>query len=52
MSELKAQAAVVYRIEREETFREACALGNERVIQQILRTGSVSVNSQNSVNGW
>ncbi|KAI8052285.1 hypothetical protein BDF22DRAFT_687454 [Syncephalis plumigaleata] len=52
MSELRAQAAAAYRTECEETFREACALGNERVVQQMLRTGGVSVNSQNNVNGW
>ncbi|KAI9593501.1 hypothetical protein BDF19DRAFT_424404 [Syncephalis fuscata] len=52
MTELKAQAATAYRLEREETFREACALGNERVVQQMLRTGGIVVNGQNRVNGW
>ncbi|RKP04840.1 hypothetical protein THASP1DRAFT_3216, partial [Thamnocephalis sphaerospora] len=42
----------VYQAEREEIFREACALGNVRAVQQTLRTGGVAVNGQNRVNGW
>ncbi|RKP24891.1 hypothetical protein SYNPS1DRAFT_23065 [Syncephalis pseudoplumigaleata] len=47
-----AAAVAACRSEQEETFREACALGNRHVVQQALRTGGVAVNSQNSVNGW
>jgi hypothetical protein len=49
---LAAQAAVAYQTEREEAFREACALGNVRAVQQMLRSGTIAINGQNRVNGW
>ncbi len=35
----------------EEDLREAACMGNVLVVQKLLRSG-VSINSQNSMNGW
>ena len=37
---------------KDEALREACSIGNTDLVKQLIKDGSVDINSKNKMNGW